>query len=223
MTTRAQLRTSIRLELNDTGGSPLWSDSLLNEWINQAIAAYSRELPEEASATLTAVAAQATYALPAGTQRVLRVEQPKEVIRVRTSASRTLPYPAGGALVDYQNGVKTAAVWGYRVFGGNLILDPAPGAAGADEDVRLEYQRTYAEPSADGDTIATPTEDNQVLICFVAAAALIWVGSDEAKRLRYGDAHGPSLAQLALDYRLRAQAVLALKRTHLRTTTLELV
>lgn len=222
MTTRAQLRTSIRLELNDSGGTPLWSDSLLNEWINQAIRAYSRELPEEATATITAVADQASYALPARTQRVLRVEQPADVVRVRISASRTSPGDLID-LVDFQTGTKSAGAWGYRVFASNLLLDPVPTSTGLDQDIQLEYLRSYAEPTADGDTLATPSSDDEVLICLAAALALTWVGSDEAKRLRYGDARGPSPAALATDYRHRAEAVLALKRNQLRTTTLEVL
>jgi hypothetical protein len=41
VTTRAQLMTSIRAELNDSGGTKLWSDALLQAWIGDAIRDYS--------------------------------------------------------------------------------------------------------------------------------------------------------------------------------------
>ena len=41
MTTRAELRTRIRTELNDAGGTPLWTDAALNQWIDEAIRDYA--------------------------------------------------------------------------------------------------------------------------------------------------------------------------------------
>src|SRR5437762_12904439 len=79
VTTRASLRSTVRQELNDAGGTSLWTDSLLNEWIAEAIRLYGRALPKEATATITTVADQAAYDLPADTDRVLRVECPEGV------------------------------------------------------------------------------------------------------------------------------------------------
>jgi hypothetical protein len=215
MTTRAQLRTTLRNELNDSGGTPLWSDTLLNEWINEAIRGYSRQSPEEATATLTAVADQAEYALPARTVEVLRVEQPQGVVRLPIAASRTAA-GGGAALVDFRAGVRSAGAWAYRVFAGNLILDPAPTAVGASEDARLEYLRAYAEPAADGDTLTTPATDDDVLVALAASLALAWVAGDEAKRLRYQDRQGVSPGEQVRRYEARAAAALGARTSRLR-------
>lgn len=222
MTTRSGLRTTIRQELNDTGGTPLFSDAQLNEWLNQAVRTYSRELPEEASTTVTVVADQASYALPARTLRVMRVEQPKDSLRFPISGSRT-SLAGPGELIDLERRVIGAGTHGYRVFGGNLILDPTPTTIGADEDVRLEYLRAYAEPAADNDTLATPATDDNVLVHLVCAAALHHVGTDEAKRVRYQEARGTPPGPMATSYRERAMSALASRTNRLRSRTLELV
>ena len=222
MTTRAQLRTSVRSELNDSG-TPMFSDALLNEWINEAIRAYSRELPEEASATITVSAGTASYALPARTVQVMRVEQPQHQVRVPMSGSRPRT-PTASELVHLE---ETVRGWyggppAYRLFAANMILDPAPTAAGATEDVRLEYLRYYAEPAADGDTLTTPTTDDEVLIWLVAASALAWVAGDEAKRLRYQEGgRALSPGAVARAYRERAAAAIQSRTSRLRSRTLE--
>jgi hypothetical protein len=58
---------------------------------------------------------------------------------------------------------------------------PRPPKAGADQNITLEYLAFYAEPAADGDTIATPTRDDDILQALVCADAMRWIGSDEAK------------------------------------------
>src|SRR5436853_6244386 len=82
MTTRTTLRTTIRTELNDSGGTTLWSDAVLNEFINQAIRSYSRELPKQATATITVVAGTDAYSLPSDFVKAIRVTQPDDTIRV---------------------------------------------------------------------------------------------------------------------------------------------
>ena len=112
---------------------------------------------------------------------------------------------------------------GYGLFGGSLILDPVPTAIGSDEDVRLEYLRGYAEPAADGDVIATPASDDDVLIHLVCASALEWIAGDEAKRVRYQETRGVSPGPVARTYAERARAALAGRMARLRARTLELV
>lgn len=224
MATRSALRATIRNELNDTGGTPVWSDTLLNEWLNQAIRTYSRELPEEVQTTITVVVDQTDYALPARWLQVLRVEQPKDSLRLPVSGARTSA--AGdpiGNLYDTQSKVRGARLHGYRVFGDELILDPAPTATGTDENIRLEFTRSYAEPAADTDEIALPDTQEDILVLLVAALALRWVATDEAKRLRYSEARGISPGAQASQYEQRAQHATASRGSRLRSRTLEVI
>ena len=74
MTTRAELRTRIRAELNDSGASPLWPTERLDQWVVEGLRELGRELGLEKSATLVTVAGQAAYVLPADVVWVLRCE-----------------------------------------------------------------------------------------------------------------------------------------------------
>ena len=201
MTTRAELRQKIRDELNDNAAAKLWTDALLNDFIVQAIRAYGRDLPKQASASITAVADQEAYTLPADFDRAMRVEQPDGELRVLSSGFR-------GELGTY------------RVWGNQLTLDPAPAAAGSDQDISLEYLARYAEPAVDGDTLATPLSDDDVLVAFACADAMRWVGSDEAKRARFERQRGASPGGAAEAYERRAQAAIASRKRRLRSSTL---
>src|SRR5687767_9928685 len=131
MTTRAGLRALARGELSDLGAAQVWTDGLLDRWAVEAIRAYGRDVPREASATLTTLAAQADYALPADCRRVARVEHPSGCFRVADPAS-------GGDYVDGPG----SELWApsgpvqlaYEVWGApgalTLMLRPAPAAAG---------------------------------------------------------------------------------------------
>lgn len=199
MTTRAQLRTSIRAELNETSAA-IWSDALLNEFINRAIREYGRIRPDRASTTITAVADQAAYALPARFVQVLRLEQPADNLRWHD------PTELSGN--------------GYRVTDSQLILSPAPAAAGSTYDLVLEYLATYAEPTADGDTLSTPERDDDVLINFACHYALRYLDTDEAKRQAYTSRRGVSAGELAREYWARAMEVLHRQNATLRVSRL---
>lgn len=194
MTTRGELKARVRSELNDAGAARLWSDSLIEGWIGEAIRAYGRSLPREAVTTLASVAGQADYALPADTLAVLRVEHPEGIVRVgRPGAAgedlaATLGWPA------------------YDVYAGTLTLRPAPGRS--DEAIRVRYQASYPEPAADGDLLATPPAHDDLLVWQACFRALAWIGTDEAKRQRFERERGVSAAEAATEYRARyAEAV----------------
>ena len=50
MSNRTELRTRVREELDDTGGSPTWSDSLLDDLLVESGGWYSRLWPMQAEA-----------------------------------------------------------------------------------------------------------------------------------------------------------------------------
>ena len=199
MTTRAALRSLIRQELNDAGGTSLWTDSLLNEWIAEAIRLYGRALPKETTATITTVADQADYDLPADVDRVLRVELPEGVPASLDLGSRG----SGGS---------------YRTFAGSLELTPAPSTNG--ETIRVDYLARYAEPAADGDTLATPSADDDVLLRLTVARALRWITLDEAKRQRFERQRGASAADAAALYEREAQSLIQRRKQRVRTGAL---
>ena len=64
MTTRADIRTRTRDELNDNGMVKLWSDTLLNRWIGEAIREWSRVVPRDRTWQTTSAANDPSYVLP---------------------------------------------------------------------------------------------------------------------------------------------------------------
>ena len=200
MTLRSALRQSIRDELNDNASVKLWTDALLNTYINEAIRAYSRELPKEVSAQVVVVANQKAYNLPADFERALRVEQPDDTIRVHDPNERS--------------------TWGYRIFASQIILDPAPTSIGASQDVTLSYLARYAEPTVDGDTIATPASDDDILIRLACAMALQQVSTDESKRQRFERQRGVSTMSAANAYDQDARRAITLRKRRVRTSAL---
>src|SRR5215211_5515111 len=52
MTTRLELRTSLRRRLEDTGATPLWDDATLNDFLAEAVRRYGTRVPAERTATV---------------------------------------------------------------------------------------------------------------------------------------------------------------------------
>ena len=61
MTTRLELRTALRLRLEDSGVAPLWDDATLNEILAAAIRAYGVAVPRQVTTGVT---------VPAGATKV---------------------------------------------------------------------------------------------------------------------------------------------------------
>ncbi|MBA2596818.1 MAG: hypothetical protein H0V00_09370, partial [Chloroflexia bacterium] len=53
MTTRIELRTALRLRLEDSGITPLWDDATLNECLAAAISAYGVAVPRQVTTGVT--------------------------------------------------------------------------------------------------------------------------------------------------------------------------
>jgi hypothetical protein len=200
VTTRSGLRTLVRLELNDSGGTALWSDGLINEWLAEAIRDFSRKLPKAATETIVAVADQADYTLAARCLRVARVEHPEGFFRIPD------PLSAGDYMDPWQWSTGTpravAEQLSYEVWGeyGALTLTLRPAPTAASESIVVREWQLYAEPSADGDTLATPTIDDHLLLLYVCGRALRWIGLDEAKRQRFERQRGANPVALERDY-----------------------
>jgi hypothetical protein len=184
MTTRAELRTRIRAELNDAGVTPLWPDERLNQWIVEGLRDLGRRLGLEKSVTLMSVQDQASYALPADLVQVRRVEHPSGLYRtpVAFAAGDAAPEANGLHLVDCLGG-PTLPELRYDVWGGTLELDPVPGTTG--EPIVVRYLGAYAEPTGDGGPLDVPSRDEDAVLFFVCGRSMQWIAGDEAKRQRF--------------------------------------
>jgi hypothetical protein len=206
-TTRAAWRALARAELGDEAATKLWSDALLNAWLNEAIRDYGRAVPREATATLTTVASQTAYTLPGDLVQVVRVEHP-------TNTFRVFARRVGGDWVQGTDEVPQAdrlgGRYGYDVWGGQLLLEPAPTASGESIGVRYVARRT--EPTSDGDALPVEDGDVELLTLYVCGRALDWITSQEAKRQAFERQRGASASATAAGYEERYAAELAARR-----------
>src|SRR5687768_3787948 len=120
MTTRLQLRTTIREILEDATGTPLWGDAALNEYLAAAMRTYGTSFPRQATAATDPVLASATsVALPAGLLAT-------GIVAVRDARGRDVPRASqrlGPAPVD-----ATGLIQAWSVWAGTLRLQrPARG------------------------------------------------------------------------------------------------
>src|SRR5687767_9992361 len=85
MSTRLQLRTTLRERLEDTSGAPLWADATLNEFLSAAVRSYGATFPQQGTAATVALAQGAVnVALPAGVPR-------GGIVAVRDAHGRDVP------------------------------------------------------------------------------------------------------------------------------------
>jgi hypothetical protein len=108
MTSRLQLRTTIREYLEDTTGTPLWSDAALNEFLAAAMRTYGARFPRQATATTDPIAAGATsVALPAGLVAA-------RIVAVRDARGRDVPQASqrqGPAAADSTGLLQAWSTW----------------------------------------------------------------------------------------------------------------
>jgi hypothetical protein len=181
MTTLAELRSGLRTLLNDNAADGyLWADAALNLHLNDAIRSYSRSFPRETEATITTVAGQSEYDLPAACVAVVRVE-------VVGAAGRWLLQEGGDA-----------AGTGYGVYGGKLLLLPAPTAGG--QSITVRYLAPHAILALDADASTVATADADLILAFATARAIQSLATEEAKRQRFEQRAGQSAASAAALY-----------------------
>lgn len=175
MTTRLDLRTSLRERLEDTGTAPLWSDAVLNEWLGQAMRQYGVQMPVQATATTAPVMSGViTVALPAGIAA-------GSVVAVRNVAGATVPRCddriAGSAPLQSQG-----AAQGWAAWGGAVRLRRA--AAGADElgAWSIDYLGGRELIGNDIDPQPVVAGDEPVIVALAAAMALERRAVESGKR-----------------------------------------
>jgi hypothetical protein len=217
-TTRSTWRTQARNELDDNAATKLWSDTLLNQWLDEAIRDYARLFPKEQTGTLSTVADQATYTLPSDLVELVRVEHPDSTFRVNQPrvggdwrrSSDPLP-------PDDRFGGRYA----YDVWGTTLELEPAPTADG--ETITLRYVARRTEPTGDGDALPVDDGDVEFLTFYVCWRAMVWITGQEAKRQAFERQRGADAGTEARTYRGLYRDGLAARRRESGARTRRLV
>jgi hypothetical protein len=208
MTTRLELRTSLRERLEDTGGAPLWSDAALNAWLGEAVRLYGVQIPVQATVTTAVVTAgDLTIVLPAGVAT-------EAVATVRNAAGATVPR-VDDRVPGPAPGQSPAAAQGWSAWGDTVRLRRA--AAGADElgTWSIDYAAGRELTGNDLDSQSIVAGDEPVIVALAAALALDQRSVERGKR---GDtAAAREMRTLAGRARDEATALLAARRRRPRS------
>lgn len=212
MTTRLDLRTSLRERLEDTGGAPLWSDAALNAWLGEAVRQYGVQIPVQATVSTASVEAGAiAIPLPAGVAA-------EAVEAVRNAAGAAVPRGddrvPGPAPSPGQGSAQAWSAWG-----GALRLRQA--AAGADElgAWSIDYLGSREVIGNDLDPQPVAAGDEPAIVALAAALALARRAVESGKR---GDtAAAREMRALAGAAREEAAALLAVRRRRPRSGFLQ--
>ncbi len=199
MSTLAELRAALRVLLNDNAAEGyLWSDAALDLQLNDAIRDYGRALPRQRETTVTIVAGQGEYDLPADCLAVTGV----------TGAT---------GQGDCQSPLWDSSAGGsrYEVYGGRLILQPAPTESGLSLGVR--YLAPHANLNADGDPSTVPAADEDLLLAFACAGVLQSLSTEEAKRQRFEGRAGRPAETTAVLYRQQYEKGIRVRTARVRT------
>lgn len=177
MTTRADLRTALRLRLEDTGLAPLWDDATLNECIGAAIRAYGVAVPRQVTTGVT---------VPAGVKKVITgvTLDPARIARVTDAAGIWVPPWPPWDVQDAAGRRTPGQAW--RWWNGDLILAEPAAASGAGIWM-VEHWAGRLPPASDGDAGDVLPGDEEIVLGFAQAAALARRAVEDAKRGIRGD------------------------------------
>ncbi|MGH2533194.1 MAG: hypothetical protein ACRDJW_12920 [Thermomicrobiales bacterium] len=166
MTTRLELRTTLRRRLEDTGVTPLWDDATLNDALADAMRHYGARFPKEATTTVVVSAGSTsipvTPAIP--TERVLRLFDAEGVYVPRQTAFA----PESGA-----------AAQSWRWWNATLILTQAPATTG---NWTVEHLTGRALPTDDATAVDLIPGDEEIIVLLATVTALRRRTVEDAKR-----------------------------------------
>lgn len=166
MTTRLDLRTSLRRRLEDSGVTPLWDDAMLNDALAAAIRRYGARFPAERSATETALDGVTSIAFATPIQSA-------QIVRVLDPSGDAVPRQRRIDPDDFATGRQS-----WRWWAGSLRL--TAGASGGTWTV--EYHDARAVPADDLATVDVTPGDEEIVVLFAAVDALARRAVEDAKR-----------------------------------------
>lgn len=209
MTTRLQLRMTLRRHLSDTGTHPLWDETFLNDAITEAIRRYSIPVPRQAVAAMPVVAGDREIDMPenVNAMRVVHVFDDQGV-PWRRWEQNTEPPPAP---FGYPSGSSTWRAWGTAIILGTQA--PRTGLW------RIEHRANRVEPFDDVSDLDTQPGDEDVILSLAIATALHRRAVDEGKRYTGRSGVHP-LAAAARIAQADADHLLWHRLRHVRTGTL---
>jgi hypothetical protein len=203
MTTRLQLRATIREYLEDVSGTPLWSDAALNEFLAAAMRVYGTRFPWQSTSATGPIAVGATsLVLSAGLVAA-------GITAVRDARGRDVPRASqrqGPAAID-----ATGLVQAWSVWAGTLRLQRP---AGGDEVGIWAIDYLAGRELVADDVSQQPVEagDEPIVVALAAAQAMKRRLVEDAKR----GAPLAGSAEAVAEFRTEAERLIAARRRRVR-------
>lgn len=160
MTTRADLRASLRVRLEDPTPAPLWIDAVLHDFLREALRRYSARFPLQQTETVTAT----------GGELVLPLSGPaaeRDIARVRLPNGTVLPHAVVGDPTP-----------GWTFWNGALVLT-APAVAGT---WKVDYLALRDLPDDDVTPVELTAGDEEIVVLMAASGALLRRSVEVGKR-----------------------------------------
>ena len=183
--TRLDLRNLVRRELGDTGGTPYWSDSQLNDDLAAGFAAYAQFFPNAATVTVTSTNGQTAVTLGAGVLAVNAVVVDGVTVP-RVPDQETLAEPAFRNQVS-QTIVQPVTPFGAAATHGQAWAWLAPAvtfryALAAGRSVAVSYALAHALPTDDVTNISIPDADVELPVLYACDRLVQSAATDAIKR-----------------------------------------
>jgi hypothetical protein len=160
MTTRADLRASLRIRLEDPTPNPLWSDAMLHDFLREALHRYSARFPVQRTELVIAT----------GGERLLPLTGPstdRDIVRVHQPNGDLLPHA-----------IDNDPAPGWTFWNGALVLT-IPATAGS---WQIDYLALRELPNDDATDLDLPPGDDEIVVLQAAASALLRRSVEAGKR-----------------------------------------
>ncbi|MGH2558113.1 MAG: hypothetical protein ACRDJH_03540 [Thermomicrobiales bacterium] len=166
MTTRLDLRTTLRRRLEDTGITPLWDDAALNDALADAVRHYGTRFPKEATTTVMVPAGSTSIPVtpPIPTERVLRLFDDEGAYVPRQTAFA----PETGVFAQ-----------SWRWWNSSLNLTQAPATTG---NWTVEHLTGRSLPADDVTAVDLIPGDEEMVTLLATVTALRRRTVEDAKR-----------------------------------------
>lgn len=209
MTSRLDLRLTLRRHLSDTGTDPLWEETFLNDAITEAIRRYSIPVPRQAVAAIPVAAGDRELEMPeyVNAMRVVNVfDDGGNPWRRWEENTEPPPVPAG-TQAEAQN---------WRAWGTAILLGSSARRTGL---WRIEHLANRSEPFDDLGDLDIQPGDEDVILALAIATSLHRRAVAEGKRYT-GRAGVHPLASAARTAQADADRMLWHRLRHARSGTL---
>ena len=160
MTTRSDLRASLRIRLEDPTPAPLWTDAVLHDFLREALHRYSARFPRQMTDTIVATGGE--LALP-----LVEPVTERDVARVYLPDGALLPRAVTGDPTP-----------GWSFWNSTLVLNtPAPAGSW-----RIDRLALRTMPDDDVTSIDLPIGDEEIVVLLAASGALLRRSVEVGKR-----------------------------------------